>query len=153
MSDEARPSHYRYRHTMNKGWCNRSVSLSKSRLIILVGSLLAGEIVADMTFLRDEKRIEKLPTAPLPGARRGAKQEYHWAVEFDLVMIIDGRNLRYEARWPPVDKPAQEDAEDQQIDADNQLADADSKQADANNQQVCAAGQVCIAAAFKPGTA
>lgn len=105
-----------------------------------------------MTFLRDEGLIEKLATAPLPNARRGAKQEYHWAVEFDLIMVIDGRNLRYEARWPPIRRPDESDAEDEQG-HENQLVDADSQQAHATGQKICAAGQVCIAAAFEPGTA
>jgi len=47
-----------------------------------------------MTFLRDEEYIS--PTYP----QAGEKWQPHWKVEFELLMIIDGRNLRYEARWP-----------------------------------------------------
>jgi hypothetical protein len=46
-------------------------------------------------------------------------------------MIIDGRNLQYEARWPPSNSP----------------------EAKVHNQKVHEKGQTCIAAAFKPGTA
>lgn len=47
-----------------------------------------------MTFLRDEGRIK--PTLPTCGS--GKK---HYKVEYELVAIIEGRNLRYEARFPP----------------------------------------------------
>lgn len=47
-----------------------------------------------MTFLRTESRIQ--PTSPDDGDHG---EKYH-RVEFELVMIVDGRNLRYEARYP-----------------------------------------------------
>lgn len=46
-------------------------------------------------------------------------------------MIVDGRNLRYEARWP--------------IPKENDQTH--------HKQNVQAEGQISIAAAFKPGTA
>jgi hypothetical protein len=45
----------------------------------------------------------------------------HYRIEFELVMIIDERNLRYETRWP-------------------------------RGGEARAYGQICIAAAFRPGT-
>lgn len=96
----------------------------------VIGAELAGSITADMTFLRDEGHIQ--PVAPsVFSTYSGPKAPRHWAVQFELVMIIDGRNLRYEARWPPRGSP----------------------EASVHNQKVLQSGQVSIAAAFKPGTA
>lgn len=86
-------------------------------IITCLGAEIAGSIVADMTFLRTEGRIQ--PIAPEDG-EPGKK---HYKVEFDLVMIVDGRNLRYEARYPMGEEG-----------------------------QVQKKGQTCIAAAFVPGT-
>lgn len=47
-----------------------------------------------MTFLKTEGIIT--PTEP----EEGEKGRRHYKVEFQLVMIVDGRNLRYEARYP-----------------------------------------------------
>ena len=69
-----------------------------------------------MTFLRTEGRIQ--PTLPEDGSGRK-----YYKVQFELVMIVDGRNLRYEARWPI-----------------------------GEGAQVQKKGQTCIAAAFVPGT-
>jgi hypothetical protein len=78
-----------------------------------------------MTFLRDEGHIQP------EGLSQGEISEKpHWAVNFELVMIIEGRNLRYQARWP-MEK--------------DRLA--------GQRPAIQAQGQICIAAAFKPGTA
>ncbi|KAJ5054792.1 uncharacterized protein L3040_001056 [Drepanopeziza brunnea f. sp. 'multigermtubi'] len=77
---------------------------------------VAGKIVVDMTFLRDEGRIQ--PILPPPGPHGVA----HYKVEYDLVAVVEGRNLRYEARYP------------------------------SNSGKVRGTGQVSIAAAFQPGT-
>jgi hypothetical protein len=58
---------------------------------------------------------------PLITPEPGVQGKPHYKVEFELVMIVNGRNLRYEARWP-------------------------------KNGQARGTAQVCIAAAFKPGT-
>ena len=83
-----------------------------------------------MTFLRTDGHIQPQPPSDY-STYGGPKPPYHWAVTFDLVMIIDGRNLRYEARWPPSNSP----------------------EARVHQQRVYERGQTCIAAAFKPGTA
>ena len=82
-----------------------------------------------MTFLKDEGLIQ--PEQPSVWSQKSHKGGAYWVVEFQLVMIVDGRNLRYEARWP-----RSKDAE-----------------AVARHQEVFASKQTCIAAAFKPGTA
>lgn len=78
---------------------------------------IAGRIVADMTFLKTQNLIK--PTVP----EKGVKARKHYKVEFELCLIIEGRNLRFEARWPP-----------------------------GEGSRKMAEGQVSIAAAFKPGT-
>lgn len=83
-----------------------------------------------MTFLRDEGHIQPVPPSDF-STYSGPKAPYHWAVTFELVMIIDGRNMRYEARWPPSNSP----------------------EARLHDLKVCEKGQTCIAAAFRPGTA
>jgi hypothetical protein len=55
---------------------------------------IAGEISADMTFLVTDGLIQ--PIEPEPGYAG----KLHYRIEFELVMIVDGRNMRYEARWP-----------------------------------------------------
>ena len=47
-----------------------------------------------MTFLKTDGLIH--PVDP----EEGLKGKRHYKVEYELVMIIDGRNLRYEARYP-----------------------------------------------------
>lgn len=47
-----------------------------------------------MTFLKEDPTFK--PVEPQPG-KRG---QIHYRVEFDLVIIVDGRNLRFEARYP-----------------------------------------------------
>ncbi|KAH8816829.1 Hsp70 family protein-like protein [Xylogone sp. PMI_703] len=98
VSDVAKKSHYKRSHPNN-----RKVST------------IAGRIEVDMTFLRDEGYI--FPKYPEPG-RRGRP---HYKVEFELLMIVNGRSLRYEARYP-VGGP------------------------------IRGHGEICIAAAFRPGT-
>lgn len=78
---------------------------------------MAGEIVVDMTFLKDEGRIH--PTIP----DAGAPGKPHYRVEFDLVITVSGRSLRFEARWLGVP-----------------------------GGQVIESGETCIAAAFQSGT-
>lgn len=47
-----------------------------------------------MSFLVEKGLIEAIEPDPRSGSKR------HYKIELELVMIIDGRNLRYEARWP-----------------------------------------------------
>jgi len=86
-----------------------------------IGARIVGKLVSDMTFLRDDRLIRRrAPRLDADGMKQGMA---HYVVTFDLVAIIECRNLRYEARYP------------------------------ANNSgKVQKTDQVCIAAAFKPGT-
>jgi hypothetical protein len=47
-----------------------------------------------MSFLLTNKLIE--PSDP----EEGYKGKRHYKVRFELVMIVDGRNLQFEARYP-----------------------------------------------------
>jgi len=95
-SDNAKP-HYRYTHPMNQG------------------AQQAGVVISDMT------KLVKAGVFPLITPESGMRGKPHYKVEFELVMIVNGRNLRYEARWP-------------------------------KGGQATGTSQICIAAAFKPGT-
>jgi hypothetical protein len=77
---------------------------------------VAGVIEVDMTSLVSGHRIKA--TEP----EEGYAGEKHYRIDFELVMIVNGRNLRYEARWPVG--------------------------GEARGEQK----QVCIAASFRPGT-
>ncbi|KAH7305661.1 hypothetical protein BKA65DRAFT_520707 [Rhexocercosporidium sp. MPI-PUGE-AT-0058] len=82
---------------------------------------VAGKIIVDMTFLRNEGKI--LPVLPVPNSDGAHRGKVHYRVEYDLVAIVEGRNLRYEARYPANE-----------------------------NGKVQKTGQFSIAAAFQPGT-
>jgi hypothetical protein len=135
ISDDKHESHYRKGHVRNEGKRHKKEALGQPRLDRVankgraIGAELAGTIEADMTFLKNEGHIEPVP--PSIYSTYSRDECLHYAVTFDLVMIVDGRNLRYEARWPP------------------------RKAGKQTSQQshVKAQGQICIAAAFKPGTA
>ncbi|CAI6338266.1 unnamed protein product [Periconia digitata] len=111
VSENKHQSHYKKGNAKNKG------------------AELAGSIIADMTFLRDENHIQ--PERRSESSELDEEPELlHWAVRFELVMIVEGRNLRYQARWP---------------EAKNLRA--------GQRPHIRAQAQVCIAAAFQPGTA
>jgi hypothetical protein len=57
---------------------------------------LAGTILVDMTFLRTENKIQ-----PVNKQAGQLGRSQYWRVEYELVAVVDGRNLRYYARWPP----------------------------------------------------
>ncbi|RMZ89269.1 hypothetical protein DV736_g3522, partial [Chaetothyriales sp. CBS 134916] len=97
-SDEAkRESHYRFDHPKNNG------------------AELLSQIVFDVTHLRNTKYVKKKP----PQIR---KRLPYYKAYAKLVVIIDGRNLRYELRLR------------------------------GGSNETVAIGQECLAAAFQPGT-
>lgn len=51
-----------------------------------------------MTFLKTQNHIQ--PTEPLYDERGSPIGKRHYKVEYEVVMIVDGRNLTFEARWP-----------------------------------------------------
>ena len=90
--------------------------LDKICRLITLGAKHIGTIETDMSFLREREDFELV---------RPAQGHTYYSVEFDLVPIVEGRQLRYEARWPA----------------------GKGKGIKLNE------GQVCIASAFRPGTA
>jgi len=92
--------------------------------------------VADMTFLKTEGLLQEFEPP------RGSKKPYY-KIEFDLVMIIQGRDLTYEARWPKKKKDA--DSETSVEEQENLMDKFGPPKARGN-------GQISIAAAFEPGT-
>ena len=90
-------------------------------LTVLKGAEEAGRLVVDMTFLKDEGHV--LPVIPEPDADGIVRGMPHYSVTYDLVPIVQGRDLKYVARYP----------------------------ADGSGE-VLKTGQISIAAAFEPGT-
>jgi len=83
----------------------------------------AGKITTDMTWLVEDKKPPLKPIHRCPTN----KNKRFYKVEYDLFAIVEGRNLRYEARYTdPADPKA--------------------------GPQVQKARQVSIASAFQPGT-
>ncbi|KAF7893695.1 uncharacterized protein EAF02_001233 [Botrytis sinoallii] len=58
------------------------------------GATVVGIIETDMTFLKEQNLIQ--PVEPEEGVR--AKR--HYKVGYELVMIVNDRNMRWEARYP-----------------------------------------------------
>lgn len=83
-----------------------------------------------MTFLITEGHIHPEPVSEL--SVFAGKNKRVWVVEFELVVIVDGRNLVYEARWP-----VRKEGDDAML----------------VEQKLCGRSQTCIAASFRPGTA
>ncbi|KAF2181387.1 Hsp70 family protein-like protein [Zopfia rhizophila CBS 207.26] len=110
MSDHRHPLHYRRSHPLNKG------------------AEKVGSIVTDLTFLKDERLIE--PQLPSVFSTHSSLQEKHWEAHYEVAMIVEGRSIRFEARWPLKDNLKQ-----------------------GQKQRVLAMKLVGIAAAFQPGTA
>lgn len=110
MSDHRHPLHYRKTHPLNKG------------------AEKVGSIVADLTFLKDEGLIK--PQSPSVFSTYSNLQKQHWEVLYEVAMIVEGRSIRFEARWPYKDNLKQ-----------------------GQKQRVLAMKLLGIAAAFKPGTA
>jgi hypothetical protein len=82
---------------------------------VTLGAEKAGTIVADMEPLVKGGKI------PLTVPEDVYMGKPHYKIEFELIMIINGRNLTFEARWP-------------------------------KGGAVQGSTQLCIAAAFRPGT-
>jgi hypothetical protein len=111
VSDLEAESHYQSKHEKNNG--DYTSILSQLRINLRLGAELAGKIIADFTPLVRSGKIR------LTNPDEGYEGAPHYKIEFELVMIINGRNLRFEARW---------------------------------GGEVQCSTQICIAAAFKPGT-
>jgi hypothetical protein len=97
----------------------------------------AGRIVTDVTVLWDEGHLEITYPRANSAAKSAKSAKPHYKIEYDLMVIVEGRNLRYAARWP-----ARDDHE--QI--------WKRKRAGKSSYMTLETAQVSIASAFKPGT-
>jgi hypothetical protein len=81
-----------------------------------------------MTFLREQGHI--VPQLPSVTSTHAGTQHKHWEVHYEVLMIVEGRSIRFEARWP-----------------------ARKNLLPGQTQKVLGTKLVGIAAAFAPGTA
>jgi hypothetical protein len=56
-----------------------------------------GTIVADLTPLRDQGLIK--PESPSDFSNH-SRSKKHWEVHYEVAMMVEGRSIRFEARWP-----------------------------------------------------
>jgi len=89
-----------------------------------------------MTFLKTKGLLKEWDPP------KGSTKPYY-KVEFDLVMIIQGRDLTYEARWP---KKKKETDSGEPGEGQENLEDRFGPPKARGN------GQISITAAFEPGT-
>ena len=136
VSDSATKSHHTVKSLRNKGKLFSKSEVVSADRRVLPDAQIAGRIVTDMSFLRDKGHIEI--TYPKPDKYGVVRGEPHYVIEYDLYVILDSRNLRYEARWPPLERGA-----------DQRVTRKRCTQQKAKVKQVA---QVSIAAAFQPGT-
>jgi hypothetical protein len=99
------------------------------------GAQIAGSINTDMSFLRDEGYI-RITQPEFDKYTRRPIGKPHYRVEYDIVVIVENRNLRYQARWP----------------SKQALYAADQILALPETPEVRQRGQLSLAAAFIPGT-
>jgi hypothetical protein len=125
MSDSKQLSHYRKTHRKNKSELNPHCSFKAN---IAIEAVMVGFLTADLTRLRDEGRIE--PQHPSKFSKHAGSQKRYWEVHYEVALIVEGRSIRFEARYPVKDglRPGEQ-------------------------QEVLGVKLVGIAAAFAPGTA
>ncbi|OAK96902.1 hypothetical protein IQ06DRAFT_351485 [Phaeosphaeriaceae sp. SRC1lsM3a] len=111
MSDFNHPSHYRNTHAENNG------------------AVPIGTIETDLTFLIDEGHIQ--PQSPSQYSTYAGSRRKFWQAHYEILMVVEGRSIRFEARWPAKDDWRPTDGP----------------------QRVLATKMVGIASAFLPGTA
>lgn len=102
-----------------------------------VDAQIVGRIVTDVTSLKDRGLLEIVePEMDDDGELCGNR---HYKVEYDLVPMIKGRDLIYEARWPSSDSLSRTENDRRKR---QRLEKYEFKQT----------AQISIAAAFLPGT-
>ena len=87
-----------------------------------------------MSFLRDEGYIKIIQPELDRHSRLHGKP--HYRVAYDIVVIVENRNLRYEARWPSKTD----------VDTIGRILDLPER------SEIKQRGQLSLAAAFYPGT-
>ena len=93
-----------------------------------VGAVLVGTLETNVTGLSDHGRLQLLEPSEF-STHAGSKKTY-WEVHYEIVLIVQGRSINFEARFP-----------------------VRSKLLPGERQDSLGAKLVGIAAAFAPGTA
>jgi hypothetical protein len=88
-----------------------------------------------MTFLRKEGLIDI--TYPEPDENGVIRGFPHYRVEYDILVTVEDRNLRYEAIWTP---------------KHSAQGSKKRKRSGQHRSEVVQTAQVSIASAFQPGT-
>lgn len=149
VSDTATESHYKLTSKKNRGKLHPISWQVLEIYITTTGAQVAWKIITDMTFLKNEGHIEiTQPRHDEHGVLRG---QPHYVVEYDIVPIVEKRNLRLEARWPASRSP-----EERSHSADENTSEARSAKRRRIEQitvKVQMTAQLSIAATFQPGTA
>jgi hypothetical protein len=70
---------------------------NKANQISPPGAFVLSYIEVDVSDLRNEFPLEPKATT---GPRTRVSNRDHRVVKFDLVIMVEGRQLKYEARWP-----------------------------------------------------
>lgn len=125
MCDKPKLNHYRKTHAENKGDFNPQCSYKAN---IAAGAIMVGFLQTDLTRLIHERRIQ--PQHPSIYSTYAGSQKGYWEVHYEVALIVEGRSIRFEARYPVKDAlgPGEQ-------------------------QEVLGVKLVGIAAAFAPGTA
>ncbi|PMD44863.1 hypothetical protein L207DRAFT_240865 [Hyaloscypha variabilis F] len=76
VSDENTESHYQINHEKNRG------------------ATVIGVIETDMTFLKERNIIQPVES------EEGVRAKRYYKIEYELVMIVNGRNMTWEVRYP-----------------------------------------------------
>jgi hypothetical protein len=126
VADEKKESHYRLRHRKNKGERSPLSKTCRERTNANMrghsGAKLLTYVEIDMTHLLHSN--PPLPAvAPNVDADAPNANMMHYRIEFGMVMTVEGRNLRFEVRYPK------------------------------DSDKVCKSAHVSMAPAFAPGTA
>ncbi|KAF2160207.1 hypothetical protein M409DRAFT_29292 [Zasmidium cellare ATCC 36951] len=83
VSQRTHRSHFKFDHPQNQG------------------AELLSDIVIDVSDLRRELPLEPLEPKADVGERTKVKNKNIRVVRFDLVVSVEGKQLKFEARWPP----------------------------------------------------
>lgn len=84
VSDTKRPNHYRKTHASNRG------------------AESIGKIETDLTFLKELGLIQQKHNTT--DRSKGKVRKDYWEVHYEVALIVEGRSIRFEARWPSKDK-------------------------------------------------
>lgn len=97
MSDRAHENHYRKTHSENKGEYAPNIT-DQNSTYTMTGAEPIGRIETDLTFLIEEGHI--VPQFPQEYSTHAGSKQRHWEAHYELLMTVEGRSIRFEAKWP-----------------------------------------------------